>query len=193
MSDAGYTEGVRSIETALSLLDAIVGDRRASSPGTSDTADLLHRCLLQLDDDAKLLSRPIRSIHHLSCTGGTLIAKCIAAMPNILLLNEVDPLSTLLVQKGKPAFTPTDMVSLLRQGDPNLSTDALVRMFVRDIEYLASEQARVGRDVVLRDHSHSHFLTGDGIGERPTLREILREAFDLRSVVTVRVRFENHG
>ncbi len=39
--------------------------------------------------------QPIRIIQHLSCTGGTLISKFLAAMPNVVLLNEVNPLSQL--------------------------------------------------------------------------------------------------
>lgn len=181
-----HMEGVRSIEKTLSVLASVVGERRTPSPGVSDPAVLLETCLARLEEDGAALSRPIRTIHHLSCTGGTLFAKCIAAMPNILLLNEVDPLSTLLLQEGKPAFAPTDMISLVRQGDPELTSDVLVRMFAKDIEFLAHDQARIGRDIVLRDHSHSHFLIGATIAERPTLREMVADVSAVNSVVTVR-------
>lgn len=129
---------------------------------------------------------PIRTIHHLSCTGGTLIAKCIASMPNVLLLNEVDPLSPLPFKSGKPAFTPTDMIALLRQGDKDISEDLIERLFVQNLETVRDEMAKTGRSLILRDHSHSHFLTGDAVPERPALRDMLARHFPLRSIVTVR-------
>ena len=35
----------------------------------------------------------LRSIHHLACTGGTLISKCIASMPDVALISEVNPMN----------------------------------------------------------------------------------------------------
>ena len=40
------------------------------------------------------LSRPFaRAIHHFACSGGTVISKCVAAMPHVALLSEVNPLN----------------------------------------------------------------------------------------------------
>ena len=33
----------------------------------------------------------LRTIHHLACTGGTVISKCLAAMPDVALISEVNP------------------------------------------------------------------------------------------------------
>ena len=35
----------------------------------------------------------LRSIHHLACTEGTLISKCIASMPDVALISEVNPMN----------------------------------------------------------------------------------------------------
>ena len=129
---------------------------------------------------------PIRTIHHLSCTGGTLFAKCIAAMPNMLMLNEVDPLSPLPLQDGKSPFSPSDMISLLRQGDPNTSPELLQRLFLHDIGLIYQEQTSIGNSLVLRDHAHSHFLDGKTVPDRPTLREIIAQEFPVKSILTVR-------
>ncbi len=134
-----------------------------------------------LDDEA------IRTVHHFSCTGGTLFAKCIASMANVLLLNEIDLHSTMpRVNSGSSTFTPTDIISLVRQGDRDISSDLVAKLFLGDLEVLREEQWMIGRNIVLRDHSHSHYLTGEIVAETPTLCELVRSRFSIRSIVTVR-------
>jgi len=127
--------------------------------------------------------RPMRSIHHFACTGGTLISRCIAAMPNTQVLSEVDPLNPLPRGNG---FVPTDLIGLARFGSRPPSQEVLVEMFLSGLGVLADEARRTGVDVVLRDHAHGQFCSGAEIVERPTLQEILRTRHALRSLVTVR-------
>lgn len=129
---------------------------------------------------------PIRTIHHLSCTGGTLITKCLAAMPNVMVLNEVDPLSTMTFKPDKPGFTPTDILSLVRQGNQKIPEALLIELFLQDLNLLRNEIGSMGKRLLIRDHSHSHFLTGDEVARRPTLRSIVKSHFPTASVVTVR-------
>ena len=129
---------------------------------------------------------PIRTIHHLSCTGGTLITKCLAAMPNVMVLNEVDPLSNLSFNPEKPSFTPTDMLALVRQGNNRVSDDLIIHMFVQNLEFLRNELALVGKRLLLRDHSHSHFLMGKEVGARTSVLSMVAERFSTHSIVTVR-------
>lgn len=156
-----------------------------------EPTQLINDCLTLLGDNlsktnAKYAAEPVRTIHHLSCTGGTLITKCIAALPNILMLNEVDPLSSLPFNGGQPGFTPTDMVALLRQGDTKSTPETIIRMFAQQIAFLRDENISIGRSLVVRDHSHSQFLVGDTVPERPTVREMLHNVMPVRSIVTVR-------
>jgi len=48
---------------------------------------------------ARLLRHPdrplIHTLHHLACTGGTVLSKCLAAMPRVALVSEVNPLNRL--------------------------------------------------------------------------------------------------
>jgi hypothetical protein len=186
MSDHGYTEVAQLIDASLSLLES-VPEGRARAPATKrGLPDLLDRCQALVGAAADEPRPVMRTVHHLSCTGGTLFAKCLAAMPNVLLLNEVDPLSKIRFSEERPEFTPTDTIALVRQGDPRISEDVLVGMFLADMDYLGREEARGGRAVVLRDHSHSHFLFGDDVPARSTLREMLLDRFEVRSVLTVR-------
>ncbi|MCH8502354.1 MAG: hypothetical protein LAT77_10650 [Aliidiomarina sp.] len=142
--------------------------------------------LQSLRHESELLTQqPIRTIHHLSCTGGTLIAKCIAALPNVQLLSEIDPLST-LQDKSKPMFGPTDLIKQWRQSSRGASNDDIIELFLTDMKVILKAATRAGQNVVIRDHSHSHFNSGPEIPERPTIRRILQRAFDVKSLVTVR-------
>ena len=177
----------RTIDQALNLLGKEFDAETGGAAVVTDLPNLLEECLSLCSQATGPAVEPIRTIHHFSCTGGTLLAKCIASMPNVLLLNEVDPLSPLPFKSDiKPEFTPTDMVSLLRQGDPHISSDLIERLFVHDLELIKEEQSKIGRSLVLRDHTHSHFLTGEDIAERPTLRDLVKDHFPVKSIITVR-------
>lgn len=129
----------------------------------------------------------VRTIHHLSCTGGTLITKCIASMANVIVLNEIDLQSSQVPSvRGQFPFTPTDMVALLRQGDRFVPDEELINLFLAGVQAIAEDERRRGRNLVLRDHTHSHFLTGSEPRSTPTLRELVCREFPTASIVTVR-------
>ncbi|MDD2464765.1 MAG: sulfotransferase [Desulfobulbus sp.] len=129
----------------------------------------------------------VRSIHHLSCTGGTLFAKCIAALPGVVVLNEIDPYSSLGIDKnGKGIFNPTDIIALLHQSFSDIDENLIEEVFLNDIETIAINISKKGRQLVLRDHSHSAYLVGDKIRMQKNLHKLLRLRFDLKSIVTVR-------
>jgi len=128
----------------------------------------------------------IRSIHHMACTGGTLITKCIASMNNVVVLNEIDPLSKMTVAEDRTKFRPTDIVSALHMGHDNVDTETLVDIFVGEMSALIASHQNQGVDLVVRDHSHSHFMFGKYDKTRPSVGEILDMSFDTRSIVTIR-------
>ena len=130
---------------------------------------------------------PIRSIHHLACTGGTLISKCLAVLPSVVLLNEIDPLSRLQIAKPgrKPTFSPTDVILGLRHATRPADDAVISEVFRAAIDRAAEALMRRGNRLVLRDHAHSHFNAD--VTVRPTLRELLLTgAFPVLSLVTVR-------
>jgi len=129
---------------------------------------------------------PIRIIHHLSCTGGTLFAKCLAAQPNVLLLNEVDPLSTILVNTKKAEFTPTDLIGLMRQADKEAQQDVLMDVFLDGLKVVKRHVTSKGVTLIGRDHSHGKYLTGDVIAPRPSFKDIVSREYETVSIVTVR-------
>lgn len=179
---------IERVEAALKLCRSAPSQSTSPVEPLMNAAEHIAASLALCRLEAAIANEPIRTLHHFSCTGGTLFAKCVASMANVLVLNEIDPHSPLgsAASQGTPAFTPTDMISLLRQADPNLSGDMITELFLHDIAVIRDEQAKIGRRVVLRDHSHGHFLTGETVRNERTLQELVAEVFPVRSVVTVR-------
>jgi len=174
------------LDDALRLLDSDEDEGKAPLPACAIQPSLFEQCIELCRQGATLDAEPVRTIHQLSCTGGTLIAKCLAAMPNVMLLNEVDPLSTIPINPEKPVFTPTDLLSLVRQGNQKVGEDIVIGLFLQNLGFLRNEYGAIGKRLVLRDHSHSHFLVGPEIPNRPSLLSIVRRQFPTLSAVTVR-------
>lgn len=174
------------IDRALKLLQGY-GDGHEVRVSLRDACSAIDSLIALIDALPETKPRKIRTIHHLSCTGGTLFTKCLASMSNVLVLNEVDPYSLMpMAEHGISAFTPTDIVSLLRQGDSEIPNEIFGQVFIASLHAIRDNQASIGRSVILRDHSHSQFLTWDTPSERPTLLETVKREFETLSVVTVR-------
>lgn len=151
---------------------------------------LLAQCRAMLHETAAQPDAPVRTLHHFACTGGTLICRCLAAMPNVRLLSEVDPLST-LGDTGKALFFPSDLPSLARVGSRPPGPEVLVEVFLAGLAVLQADCRRQGLDLVLRDHAHSHYCTGAEIADRPGLRGVVGRGHPLCSAVTVRHPFDS--
>jgi hypothetical protein len=128
---------------------------------------------------------PIRIIQHQSCTGGTLISKCLAGMPNVALLSEVNPLSQVALNT-KPSFNPTDLTYLAFRGNFPLIDELREKIFKSDIKVISKHTNSLGKYLVLREHSHSDFFMGEAPNKTRTLRKLLRDDHPILSVLTVR-------
>ncbi len=149
-------------------------------------SNLLDQCLTLCKQHYSAKPEPIRMVHHFACTGGALISKCIASMPNTQLLSEVDPLSTTVKPSDKPQFTPTDMIALMRQSTRGVSTELIIDLFLNNLGTIYSELLNYGLRIILRNHVHSLYCRGAIIPERPSLLEMIETRFSTKSVVTVR-------
>jgi hypothetical protein len=176
------------LDEALRLLGEYrsVSDTQNSGEAASFSSSLLQQCLALCEDHSAAQPEPIRTVHHFACTGGTLISKCIASMPNVQLLSEVDPLSTPVKQPPRPQFAPTDMITLMRQSPRGATAEQLIEIFLGELRIIYSHTNQDGLRLVLRDHAHSHYCRGTEIPERPSLREMVAGEFPILSVVTVR-------
>lgn len=173
------------IDAALALLDEYATDH-PSWPVRDSFPSLLEQCKAMSASFPGV--EPVRSLHHLACTGGTLIAKCLAVLPGAVLLNEIDPLSTIrLTESGrKPPFAPTDLFISLRQSIRQVGDDVIAAGFQAAVSATATLLARRGQYLIIRDHSHSHFCTRIAPPDRPSVHEMLSEVHPLLSAVTVR-------
>jgi hypothetical protein len=147
---------------------------------------LLEQCQALCEDFSP--PEPVRSLHHLACSGGTLISKCIAALPNVVLLSEIDPLSRMEVANlgEKPKFAPTDVIHALNHANRKVDDEIRIAAFRASIDSVLTGLERRGMRMVLRDHPHSQFHTGADHTARPTVLEILSAAFPTLSLVSVR-------
>lgn len=175
---------IREIERALDLLG---GAARPAGPQlpAEPLPSLVEQC-------RRLVARaqgeePLRMIHHMACTGGTLLSKALAVLPNVVLLSELDPLSPLPSRPaGKPPFAPTDLILSMRHAARPVPEEILAGSFLAGTVAAHRALAGQGLRLVIRDHSHSHFCTGADYDRRPSLREILGRELPLRAVVTLR-------
>mgnify|MGYP006270691657 CR=1 FL=1 len=170
-----------AVTEALTLLRSELPERNLSRVGSSDPLpSLLEQCRELACVDAE----PVRLIHHFACTGGTLITKCLACVPNVHVLSEVDPLSPSAGSGGK--FRPRDLSHLAENSNRPPTRGERIRLFMAGFDALYESNRGKGLRLVIRDHSHSHFCNGDSIPVRPSLGEVFAERFPVRSVVTVR-------
>jgi hypothetical protein len=150
-----------------------------------DTPSLLSRCdeICQRYEKKK---PKLRIIHHLACSGGTLISKCISALPNVYLLSEVHPFTDLALGKGKPKYSPTDLIALSHYaGVPN-HRELSAKLFKQAVITTYQHVEKLGGILVLRDHSHSDYCTDAELPEKSLVHQLLEDDFDIESILTIR-------
>lgn len=182
ISDISTQDLLDSITESLDLLDGFEGMDLPAEPLPS----LLEQCaamVAQQPEDA-----PLRSLHHMACSGGTLIAKCLSVMPNVTLLSEIDPLSSIgMPQPGNVLpFRPSDLIFAGRGALRGIDDDVARRVFSAGLAELHIALGQQGRILCLRDHAHSQFCTKTDPMARPSLRKMMTDVAPLKSVVTVR-------
>lgn len=178
------TDLLQLVEETLSLLapyEPAIGARaRTGEPLDS----LLSQCRQEVARLEAAPAPPLRMIHHFACTGGTLVARALACQPNTMVLSELDPFSELLLPME--AFTPSDLILHARRDRSPPPVAVVGEMFEAALSRLLAATAREGRDLVLREHTHSHFCAQSDPASRPTMGAFLGKAFPLRQLITVR-------
>ncbi|MFV8421775.1 hypothetical protein, partial [Vibrio parahaemolyticus] len=185
------------LDSALDLLESSEHVKQLSLPQVLgaqmvDTESLLNRCD-QICEKHKKEKPTIRVIQHFACSGGTLISKCISAMPNVYLLSEVHPYTDLGIGKGKPKYAPTDIISLTKYaGIPN-QRELASKLFRQSITKVNQHVEGVGGILVLRDHTHADYCTGVEIPTKSPLIELLEEDYDVIKVATIRDPIDSYS
>lgn len=174
---------VKAIELALKTVPKRLAPA-VQSVELQPLRSLLAECEALLD--AAPAKPPIRTVHHFACTGGTLIARTLATQPNVMLLSEIDPLSTLMVRPKKPGFAPTDLIHGLRHALRRVQEPVLSDMFLASLDVLYTHLHSQGMNLVLRDHAHSQYCVERDPADRPSLRELVSRRFRTCAIMTVR-------
>lgn len=179
------SSSVQDLLRTLENTEDLIKDYAGEATDLLSLPSLLQQC----EALAAQKPEPIRSIHHFACSGGTLISKLLATMPNVTLLSEIDPLSPDQMVLGAltaPRFQPTDVLYAARFATRPIDPDAIAVVFKASVKALHSEVCARGGSLVLRDHAHSQFCSHTQSDQRPTLRKLLQDIGDVKSVTTVR-------
>ncbi len=127
----------------------------------------------------------LRIIHHFACSGGTLVSKCLSAMPNVFLLSEVHPHSYLQSNKESPQYSPSDFAKLAIYADVPEHNVLAEKIFVNSVKTSYQHILERGGTLILRDHTHSDYSCGKNVCNN-TVVELLKDDFDIISLVTLR-------
>lgn len=185
----GLSQINKELNGALSLLQERLGDLpiQESTHGNivQGTASLLQRCADIVGEEKK--AKPvIRVIHHLACSGGSLISKCISSMPNVYLLSETHPTAFGKHERDNISFSPTNIPLQCHYANiPDLNS-LNSELFKSSIRLVHSHCENIGGYLVLREHSHSDFTSENDVPTESPLLSLLKDDYDIRSLVTVR-------
>lgn len=110
-------------------------------------------------------SQPVRIVHQLARSGGTLISKCLGCMQDVVMLSEIHPQGGTWfnplqqAQQWYQLFTPAEMTAINRQKDLNFR-DTIDLIYRRCLE--------LNRPLVIRDWSHLDFMAAPFLTVRRT-------------------------
>jgi hypothetical protein len=153
---------------------------------------LLDKCE-QVNTGYKKTKPVIRVIHHLACSGGTLISKCISAMPNVYLLSEAHPFSDLHLGVGKPKFLPSDISSLSRHAEMPHQQELARKTFLESIKIAEQHLTNMGSYLVIRDHTHSDYHVGETERSQSAIVDVLQSHYNVSSLLTIRDPIDSYA
>jgi hypothetical protein len=166
----------------------------------SEAQSLLARCENVLEKK-QADKKTIRSIHHFACSGGTVLSKCIAAMPNTFLISEVHPTTKLTINPSVTEFRPTDLTSLGRYAELPKMDELAEKIFLSNVQVVNEHLNTLSAKLVLREHTHSDYCLGDenAVASEPVLIRLLKREYSHRKIATVRdpidsfISLQNNG
>jgi len=179
---ASHASGEASLEAVLERLETL-GQLAGQKKGAGNEHCAIQQVVAREQHKrSQSHGKPLlRTIHHLACTGGTVISKCLAAMPQVALISEVNPLN-----RFGSRFEPTNPLLQLERSYRQLSKEEIKADFLRQIGHAHEICTQDDVDLILRDHSHTDFCMGTKPAEVCPIVDYLGDEYALRSVITVR-------
>ena len=98
---------------------------------------------------------PVRLLHHLARTGGTVISQCLAVMPRVVLLSEIHPLA---VAKMNPVKQVTSWYDVLTPADQRRVQANPNMPFVDAVELINRRCTERNLLLVIRDWNHLDYM-----------------------------------
>lgn len=132
----------------------------------------------------------MRTMHHLAASGGTMMAKAVAATQNVYLLSEINPAAVRGVY-----FNPMDpFQQAVAQYAQSLGFDSrdIIQAFLNRLEPVERRVGEAGGYLVLRDHAHSDWVVGQPRGDS-VLVEIVKRYYRHVPIVTLRNPVETYA
>lgn len=177
--------GTDKLDEALGLVESHFRDRPVPRTlADKELSELLELAVRKTTTSAHV--EPIRIVRQFACTGGTLICRGLGAQPNTRILSEIDPFNTDHLLRKRAGFTPTDLIQLADSRLHPLDEALKGEMFLAALDKLYAGATRLGRRLVLREHSHGRFCTSADWTQRRSVGELVSETYITRSLVTVR-------
>lgn len=192
-SSLEFGSACQSLEKLSKLCSALVNDKHSNDYHVNSSVNFFG------DGEAKFLSikntsksdiyaledtdNKIGVLHHVACSGGTIISQCIAAMEDVCLLSEVHPFN-----RYAPEFNPSNPLVLYEKNYGRLPSETTAGSFTWDISLLHRQATSMGKTLILRDHTHSEFFSGppSSIDNTIGTTDCLATHFYTISILTVR-------
>lgn len=123
-------------------------------------------------------TRNIRLVYSLGGCGGTVLSRCLAVLPGVALLSEVNPESVKLFPTFDPLYQDSHWMHLLTPIDTEYFSHldlAVTENFRALMRLLYDRAASTDRHLVIRDYNYVEFI-GPPYRSDPPRRLMLREA-----------------
>ncbi len=146
---------------------------------------VVSKCLAYMHDVMRMKKPKIRTVHHLSCSGGTIVSKCLSCMQDVMLLSELHP-----DQFRDSKFNPFDPLQQFMDRTGLRENVQFRRQVFLDMISTTEQAIRDRKQIaIIRDHTHSDYLIqpdANSITSKTSLIDVLRERYEVLSVLTVR-------
>jgi hypothetical protein len=132
----------------------------------------------------------IRVLHHWTCSGGTILSRCIATHPDVVLLSELHPLAYLRHRDVYPDSSsfhfPNDILWQLCLPHNGRDPAFCLAAWNGAIDGLYQQLREEDKFLVIRSHSHVDFFTGIMPADAPLVATELARRHTLEQLITVR-------
>lgn len=175
------------LQAALDILDEYQQESPEDQAGLviSEADSLLARCEQVVKQHEENSNPKMRVVHHFACSGGTLISKCIAALPSVYLLSEAHANSELAL-RDYAEFSPTDLVRLAKYAHIPEIKKLSEHIFKNTISTINNHLTGMGSYLVIRYHTHSDYCTSKPVVEENVFESQFCSKYNVLSLLTIR-------